>query len=179
MADIDTLELTGEQIAVVNHGRGPLLVNGGPGSGKTRVIVERVARLIESGAAKPEQIFCMTFTKKATGEMAQRLKKMRDERQRKSGNDNSLKGHHRGTSGYNPLPWNGHTERKLPYHRHNGRHQDIRQPVQDGMVFQKCRQDGHQSGHIEDESGRMHQGAERHPAGKGKDVVGCRTLAKR
>ena len=91
MADIDTIELTDEQRAVVNHGRGPLLVNGGPGSGKTRVIVERVARLIESGAASVEQIFCMTFTKKATGEMAQRLKTIRDGRRHRNGGDNALK----------------------------------------------------------------------------------------
>lgn len=86
MADTNSIELTDEQKAVVDHGKGPLLVNGGPGSGKTRVIVERVARLIESGISSPEQIFCMTFTKKATGEMAQRLKKIRDERQRQNGN---------------------------------------------------------------------------------------------
>ena len=83
---MDDIELTEEQKAVVDHGRGPLLVNGGPGSGKTRVIVERVARLVESGTASPEQIFCMTFTKKATGEMVQRLKKIRDEGQRQNGN---------------------------------------------------------------------------------------------
>lgn len=91
MADIDSIELTDEQRVVVDHGKGPLLVNGGPGSGKTRVIVERVARLVESGIARPEQIFCMTFTKKAAGEMAQRLKKMRDGRQRRNGDTDALK----------------------------------------------------------------------------------------
>ena len=44
----------------------------GPGSGKTRVIIERVLHLVDNGAA-PESILCMTFTEKATDEMSQRL----------------------------------------------------------------------------------------------------------
>ncbi|MBI1657525.1 MAG: ATP-dependent helicase [Thaumarchaeota archaeon] len=74
----ETIRLTDEQERVVGHGGGPLLVNGGPGSGKTRVIVERVARLVSEGIARPENIFCMTFTKKAAGEMSRRLKDIRD-----------------------------------------------------------------------------------------------------
>ena len=76
--DAESIRLTDEQERVVGHGGGPLLVNGGPGSGKTRVIVERVARLVSEGVAQPEDIFCMTFTKKAAGEMSQRLKKIQD-----------------------------------------------------------------------------------------------------
>lgn len=85
----ESIKLTDEQERVVGHGGGPLLVNGGPGSGKTRVIVERVARLVSEGVARPEDIFCMTFTKKAAGEMSQRLKKIQD---------NTLRERHNGVS---------------------------------------------------------------------------------
>ena len=44
----------------------------GPGSGKTHVIVEKVARLAAGGIPQ-ESILCMTFTEKAAGEMRQRL----------------------------------------------------------------------------------------------------------
>ena len=77
--DAESIRLTDEQERVVGHGGGPLLVNGGPGSGKTRVIVERVARLVSEGIVRPEDIFCMTFTKKAAGEMSARLKKIRED----------------------------------------------------------------------------------------------------
>lgn len=79
--------LTDSQKRVVNHNDGPMLVNGGPGSGKTHVIVERVARMVWDGIATPEQIFCMTFTKKAAGEMLQRLKKTQNDLIRKHGHE--------------------------------------------------------------------------------------------
>ena len=50
----------------------PLLVSAGPGSGKTRVIAERVKFLLKNGF-KPPQILCLTFTVKAGQEMKQRL----------------------------------------------------------------------------------------------------------
>ena len=50
----------------------PLLVSAGPGSGKTRVIAERVKFLLKNGF-KPPQILCLTFTVKAAQEMKQRL----------------------------------------------------------------------------------------------------------
>ncbi len=56
----------------MEYNDGPLLVVAGPGSGKTRVIIERIIQLIDSGI-KPSEILCLTFTKKATEEMSQRL----------------------------------------------------------------------------------------------------------
>ncbi len=66
------MELNSSQKQAVKHLAGPLLVVAGPGSGKTRVIIERILHLVNSGI-KPEEILCLTFTKKATEEMSQRL----------------------------------------------------------------------------------------------------------
>lgn len=59
------------QLAVVRHAAGPMLVIAGAGTGKTRVIVERIARLIGSGTA-PNHILALTFTEKAAAEMLDR-----------------------------------------------------------------------------------------------------------
>ena len=64
--------------AVMSH-EGPLLVIAGAGSGKTRTLVYRVARLIETGVS-PESILLLTFTRKASSEMLERASGLADER---------------------------------------------------------------------------------------------------
>jgi DNA helicase-2/ATP-dependent DNA helicase PcrA len=69
---VKTDNLTPNQMKVVDHLDGPLLVLAGPGSGKTRVITHRIARMIERGV-DPRQILAITFTNKAATEMASRV----------------------------------------------------------------------------------------------------------
>ncbi|MFM8393613.1 MAG: ATP-dependent helicase, partial [Acidobacteriota bacterium] len=64
--------LNDEQRAVVMAGSGPMLVIAGAGSGKTRTVTYRVARLIEAGVP-PARIMLVTFTNRAAREMLQRV----------------------------------------------------------------------------------------------------------
>lgn len=65
--------LNEEQKRAVTHDKGPLLIVAGAGTGKTTVITKRIAWLIETGRAKPEEILALTFTEKAAGEMEERV----------------------------------------------------------------------------------------------------------
>jgi DNA helicase-2/ATP-dependent DNA helicase PcrA len=67
------------QLQAVMTREGPLLVIAGAGSGKTRTLVYRVARLVETGVA-PDSILLLTFTRKAAGEMLERAAGLADER---------------------------------------------------------------------------------------------------
>ena len=69
LADLDP-----DQISVVSAIRGPVCVIAGAGTGKTRVITNRIAYAINAGVTDPTKVLALTFTAKAAGEMRSRLR---------------------------------------------------------------------------------------------------------
>lgn len=68
--------LNPKQYEAITHTDGPLLILAGAGSGKTRVLTTRMAYLLAEKGASPFNLFAVTFTNKAAGEMKERVEKI-------------------------------------------------------------------------------------------------------
>ena len=63
------------QVKAIKHGKGPMLVMAGPGSGKTFVMIQRILNLIRERQVRPDNILVISFSKASTLELKQRFQK--------------------------------------------------------------------------------------------------------
>lgn len=62
------------QREAIEYIHGPVLVVAGAGTGKTSVLVQRIAHLVKAGHARPDEILALTYTKNAANEMRERVR---------------------------------------------------------------------------------------------------------
>lgn len=67
------LQLNKQQKQAIGHGKGPLLIIAGAGTGKTTVVTERIKHLILKEKVRPSEVLALTFTEKASREMEERV----------------------------------------------------------------------------------------------------------
>src|SRR3989344_3825233 len=70
---MDSKNLNTQQLKAINHGKGPLLIIAGAGTGKTTVVTERISRLIVEKNLSLSSVLALTFTDKAAYEMQERI----------------------------------------------------------------------------------------------------------
>jgi superfamily I DNA/RNA helicase len=73
MSELVDSALDAEQLRAVKATSGPVILRGGPGTGKTRVLAHRIADLVENRNVRPDAILVITFTDRAADEMRDRL----------------------------------------------------------------------------------------------------------
>lgn len=71
---IQILNLNDQQQKAIDYNLGHLIITAGPGTGKTRTLVQKIIKLIKDDKVNPEQILVVTFTNKAGLEIKERLK---------------------------------------------------------------------------------------------------------
>src|SRR5213079_1977070 len=83
---------TAEQEAVIAAPPGPAVVVAGAGSGKTETMAARVVWLVANGLVRPDQVLGLTFTRKASGELAHRVRQRLSQLVRRLGRDDLIAG---------------------------------------------------------------------------------------
>ena len=73
-ARVTTFAPDDRQREAIEHVHGPLLVVAGAGTGKTSVLTQRIARLVNQGHARPDEILALTYTRNAATEMDERVR---------------------------------------------------------------------------------------------------------